>query len=129
MTNQLRKILYVEDEPDIQAIARISLETLGGFEVMMCGSGAEALKNAADFAPDIFLLDAMLPEMDGPAILLALRAIEQFTATPTIFVTAKAMAPEVARFKQLGAVDVIAKPFDPMKLPDQIREIWARIHG
>ena len=72
MSDTLKKILYVEDEADIQKIAKLALETVGGFEVMICGSGAEALEKAPDFAPDILLLDVMMPGMDGPDTLTAL---------------------------------------------------------
>ena len=124
MSKTLKKILYVEDEADIQAIAKMALETIGGFEVMVCGSGSEAINNAPDFTPDILLLDIMMPGMDGPNTLIALRRLPELKATPAVFLTAKAMPSEIERYKELGALDVIAKPFDPMTLSDQVREIW-----
>jgi len=75
------------------------------------------------------LLDVMMPEMDGPDTLHALRGLEQTVATPVIFMTAKVQPHEITQYKQLGALDVIAKPFDPMQLPDEIRAIWGRHHG
>jgi CheY-like chemotaxis protein len=126
---RLERILYVEDEPDIQTIVRLSLENLGGFTVKICSSGSDALAEAAAFAPHFIMLDAMMPGMDGPSVLGALRAIPSLIDIPVVFVTAKAMPSEVERFKQLGAVDVIPKPFDPMTLPQRIRTIWERCHG
>jgi len=72
VSEALQKILYVEDETDIQKVAKLALETVGGYEVLICGSGAEALEKAAGFEPDILLLDVMMPGMDGPDTLLAL---------------------------------------------------------
>ncbi|NQU62076.1 MAG: response regulator [Rhodospirillales bacterium] len=124
MSDALKKILYVEDEADIQAIAKMALESVGGFEVMVCGSGLEAINQGPGFAPDIILLDVMMPGMDGPDTLEALKRLPELKTTPAIFLTAKAMPSEIERYKELGALGVIAKPFDPMKLSDQVREIW-----
>jgi len=121
----LQRILYVEDEPDIQMVARIALETVGGFQLLVCSSGQEALAAAPAFAPDLILLDVMMPGLDGPATLSALRQLPAFEATPVVFMTAKVQAGEVARYRQLGALDVIAKPFDPMMLAAKVRGIWA----
>jgi CheY-like chemotaxis protein len=71
----------------------------------------------------------MMSGMDGPSTLLALRQMPQFSSTPVIFMTAKVQSHEVARYKELGALDVISKPFDPMTLSDTIVEIWTRRHG
>ncbi|OYY94037.1 MAG: hypothetical protein B7Y41_08880 [Hydrogenophilales bacterium 28-61-23] len=120
----LQRILYVEDEPDIQAVARIALEMVGGFTVKTCSSGQEALREAVAFAPDLILLDVMMPGMDGPSTFKALRELPELAETPVAFMTAKVQPAEVAYYKSLGARDVIAKPFDPMTLADQVRAIW-----
>ena len=125
----LHRILYVEDEPDIQAVARIALEAVGGFQLMVCSSGQEALAAAPAFAPDLILLDVMMPGLDGPSTLVALRALPEFRTTPIVFMTAKVQANEVARYRQIGALDVIAKPFDPMTLSATVSSIWAAHHG
>jgi CheY-like chemotaxis protein len=125
----LERILYVDDEPDIQEIVGMALELMGDAEIRTCGSGREALALAEAFKPDLIMLDVMMPEMDGPATLDALKRNPDFAATPIVFVTAKANTRELQRFIELGAVDVIAKPLDPMKLGDQVRAIWARAHG
>ncbi len=126
MTGTLQKILWVEDDPDIRAVADMSLGYLGGYTVQLCSSGQEALEKAPAFAPDLILLDVMMPEMDGPTTLEGMRNIPELERTPIIFVTAKAMRSEVSRYMELGAIGVISKPFDPMTLPDQIREIWKK---
>lgn len=124
MSGSLNKIMYVEDEPDIQAIAKLALEAVGGYNVMVCSSGQEALQKVNDFEPDLFLLDVMMPEMDGPTTLMELRKLDKFDETPALFLTAKVMPSEIDRFKSIGALDVIAKPFDPMSLAAQIQKIW-----
>jgi len=124
VSGALNRIMYVEDEPDIQAIAKLALEAIGGFTVKICSSGREALTEAAAFAPDLILLDVMMPGMDGPTTLKAMREIAGLKQTPVIFMTAKVQPQEVAFYHQLGALDVIAKPFDPMSLSSSVRSIW-----
>ncbi len=119
------RVLYVEDEADIREFAEFALED-EGFELLMCESGQAALEKVTEFKPDIILLDVMMPAMDGPTTLQEIRKIAEFQVTPIIFLTAKVQPHEVQSFIALGAVDVIAKPFDPMELPDQIRTIWKR---
>ncbi len=123
------RILYVEDEPDIRAVAKLALEMVGGFEVRLCENGAQALEVVADFAPDLILLDVMMPGMDGPTLLQQLRSRAATAQIPVVFLTAKIQPPEVAQYQALGALDVIAKPFDPMLLSSQILQIWGRRHG
>ncbi|GAA3530415.1 response regulator [Zobellella aerophila] len=124
----LQRVLYVEDEPDIQAIAQLALEMVGGFAVKICSSGAEAMEQAAGFAPDMILLDVMMPEMDGPTTFRALREQPELAEIPVAFMTAKVQPSEIAELKALGALDVIAKPFDPMTLADEVRAIWKHHH-
>jgi two-component system OmpR family response regulator len=120
----LNRILYIEDAPDIQAIAALALEKVGGFSVALCSSGEEALRKAADVAPDLILVDVMMPQMDGPTAVVALRKLPVTAETPVIFVTAKVMPAEVERYRALGALGVIAKPFNPMTLAAQVRALW-----
>ncbi len=125
-TSTLKTILLVEDEPDIQIVARLALENVGGFSVEVCGSGLQAVEKAAELHPDLILLDVRMPEMDGPATLLELRKNPELNSTPVIFLTAKVQAHEVEHYLRLGALDVIAKPFDPMALSKSVEEIWNR---
>ncbi|WP_310565938.1 response regulator [Hydrogenophaga sp.] len=129
MTPPLQRILCVEDEPDIQAVARMALELVGGFEVRICSSGDAALRELQVWRPDMVLLDVMMPGMDGPSTLKALRALPGLAQLPVGFMTAKVQPGEVAQYKAMGALDVIAKPFDPMTLPDQLRSLWERHHA
>lgn len=126
MPASVNRILYVEDEADIRVIAQMALEAVGGFTVISCASGSEALAAAPGAAADLLLLDVMMPGMDGPSTLKALRQMPATANTPVIFMTAKVQPFEVAQHKALGALDVIAKPFDPMELAAQIREICER---
>ena len=125
--SQIEKILYVEDEPDIQMIAQIALRDIGGFILETCSSGAEAIEKAEAFTPDLILLDVMMPGMDGPDTLNELRKLATTAVTPVIFMTAKVQPQVVQHYKDLGAVDVISKPFDPMNLANQIRTIMSTI--
>jgi len=122
----LSRILYVEDEPDIQAVAKLALEAVGGFTLEVCSSGQEALEKAEAFAPQLMLLDVMMPQMDGPTTMKKLREIPALSGVPTIFMTAKVQPQEVKEYKELGALEVIAKPFDPMTLASDINDIWKR---
>ena len=119
----IKRILLVEDEPDIQTIAKLALKSIGGLTVHACSSGREALAAVTAFNPDCVLLDVMMPGMDGPTVLKALRALPACANTPVIFMTARVQPSEVAQYKELGALDVIAKPFDPITLADDIRRI------
>ena len=126
MTQELSRILYVEDDPDIQAIAMMVLETIHGFVMEACSSGAEALQKAVAFKPDLILLDVMMPGMDGPETLKRLRAFPEMVAVPVVFMTAKVQPQEVQGYLNLGALGVIAKPFDPMTLAQQLVSIWEK---
>ena len=123
MTEKKLKVLCVEDEADIRVITKLALEA-GEFEVETCASGTEAIEKVGSFRPDLILLDVMMPGMDGPATLKALREALPEMQVPVIFMTAKASASEVIRYKSLGAVDVIVKPFDPMTLASTVKATW-----
>jgi CheY-like chemotaxis protein len=122
----LKKILLVEDDPDIRIIVKSALEMLGGLEVRACASGAEALAAVAEFAPQLALLDVMMPELDGPGVLARLRALPATSALPVIFLTAKTASAEVERLRALGVAGILTKPFDPLTLHEQVQAIWKR---
>jgi two-component system OmpR family response regulator len=124
----LRRILLVEDEIDIQMVARLALEDVGGFEVEVCSSGEAALEAGPNFRPQLILLDFMMPGMDGRRSMEAFRKVPGLRDVPVAFITARAQIGEVAEYRELGAVDVIVKPFDPMKLADLVLEIWRKAH-
>lgn len=115
------RVLIIDDEADIRRVARLSLARIGGMDVLDAASGAEGTQKAAAEAPDAILLDVMMPGLDGPATLHALRADPRTAGIPVVFLTAKAMPDEVARLLALGVRGVLSKPFDPMTLPAQLR--------
>jgi two-component system OmpR family response regulator len=115
------RILHVDDEPDIREVVEMSLGLDRAFTTRNCGSGKEALVVASEWMPDFILLDVMMPVMDGPATLAQLRCNERTANIPVIFMTARAQAREGDHFRALGAVGVIAKPFDPMTLSASVR--------
>ncbi len=127
---RLERILYVEDDHDVRDIGGIVLE-MAGFAVRACASGKEAVAVAREgaFAADLVLLDVMMPDMDGPATLAQLRTIPAVATIPVVFLTAKAQPREVASLRALGAVDVLAKPFDPATLGEALRRIYAATAG
>ena len=125
----LQKVFYVEDEEDIIAIAEIALSDVGGLSFKSCNVSKEAIGKALEFKPDLFLLDVMMPEVDGPTLLKQIRNTHELKETPVIFMTAKTQRNEVSQYIEMGALSVITKPFDPMTLAEQIRVIWAQHYG
>lgn len=123
---KIEKLLLVDDDPNIRRIAQISLQKLGPWTVEMAASGREALTMLQSSSPDVVILDVMMPEMDGPTTLAAVREkLPQFKG-PIIFMTAKVMANEVNEYIEKGAAGVICKPFNPKDLAGQVREICAK---
>ncbi len=120
------RVLIVDDIPtNVRLLeARLSAEY---YDVVTASSGPEALAICDSQDIDIVLLDVMMPDMDGPSALAKIREMEAYRTTPAIFMTAKVQPNEIQRYLDMGAVDVIAKPFDPMTLATQISEIWARV--
>ncbi len=128
MSESLR-ILYAEDEDDIREVTQLALGAVGGHDVVACRSGAEALAAAANAPPDLVLLDVMMPDMDGPTTLLRLRELSALAGVPVVFITAKVQPHEIAQLRELGALDVIVKPFDPMTLADRLVALWKGHQG
>ncbi|MCW5605352.1 MAG: response regulator [Burkholderiales bacterium] len=124
MPATLHRILLVEDNADIRAVVKLALEKLGGFEVRACASGAEGLDALPDFQPQLVLLDVMMPDMDGPGMLERLRERPEAAGIPVVFLTAKTSSAEVQRLRDLGALDVLAKPFNPATLHVRVRTLW-----
>lgn len=117
----MTRILYVDDEPDIREIAELALSLDPEIEVRLAASGAEALVLAAEWLPDLVLLDVMMPGLDGPSTLARLREDHATKDVPVVFITARAQTQEIQGFAMLDARGVIAKPFDPMTLAQQAR--------
>jgi CheY-like chemotaxis protein len=125
MAEPLRKILYLEDDPLIAELALMALEDLGGLTVRHCCSGREAIDAAAGFAPQLLLFDVMLPGMDGPQTFDQIKGLATCADVPVIFMTAKAQKHQEQAYLDLGACGVIAKPFDPIFLADQVQTLWS----
>ncbi len=119
----LSRILLVDDEDDIRTIGEMSLSMVGQWDVLTAGDGPTAVEIALREQPDLILLDVMMPGMDGPTTFGKLRETPRTATIPVVFITAKVQKQEVERYMSLGALGVIAKPFDPMTLPDQIRAL------
>lgn len=125
LTNtDLRYILYVEDDLHVRTTAKLVLEVIGNFTVRECSSGRQAVLAAADFQPDLILLDVMMPELDGLATLKALRQLTHLADTPAVFMTGLTMPEDLARYVGVGAIGVIAKPLVPLRLASQVSQMW-----
>jgi len=118
-----KRILVVDDEPDIREVAQMSLETVSGWQVLTAESGDEGVRKAKQEKPDAILLDAMMPGIDGPTTFQKLQADPSTKQIPVIMFTAKVQPADRTRFADLGVKDIIAKPFDPMKLGSQVAAI------
>ena len=127
MNEPLKRIMLVEDDPDVQTIASMALIDIGEFDLTVCSSGREALEQIDRIKPQLILLDVMMPDMDGPTTLAEIRRLPLATQPPVIFMTAKVQPQEQQRYLSLGAIEVIAKPFDPVSLADQLHAAWSRL--
>jgi len=119
----LKRILLVDDDPDLLDVASLALADLGGFTVQGCSSAADALAQAPSFGPDLILLDVMMPGTDGFATLQGLRQIDVLAQTPVVFMTALSQHGDLAEYDE-HAVGVIPKPFDPSALPEMLESLW-----
>ncbi len=117
------KVLLVDDEADIRTIGRLGLERIGKLETLVAASAHEALELARTEHPDVILLDVLMPEVDGLAALAALREDPALRTIPVVFLTGRASSADVARYLALGAIGVIAKPFDPVELPAAVHRM------
>jgi CheY-like chemotaxis protein len=120
----LKRVMCVDDDPDIRTVLEFSLRKLGGYEVKVCSSGQEALAEASHFLPELVLLDVMMPEMDGVKTLAAFHLLPCMKNIPIVFLTAKATREELEELLTYGASGVIIKPFDPVTLPQNITLYW-----
>ena len=126
MPAKLERIMLVEDDHDIRTIAEMALQMVGGYAVRACDGGEAALAAVQEFKPQLIVLDVMMPGMDGPTTLGRLRALPAAANAPVVFLTAKVQPEEVTALRALGAVEVVAKPFDPMTLGATLAAIWEK---
>ena len=120
----LTSVLYVDDDRDVRAVAMLGLSRDGDLAVTTCASGLEAIETARRVRPDLILLDYLMPELDGPDTLVQLRGQPETADIPVIFVTTSGLCNDIERFKPLGLIGLIEKPFRIARLPDDVRALW-----
>ncbi len=120
----LQRVMHVEDDESIRAVAEIALIDVAGFTLLSCDSGQSALAQAEIFKPQLILLDVMMPEMDGLQTLMRLRQLTPLASTPVVFMTAKIQQAEKQQYLDAGAIAVIDKPFDPMLLGEMLENVY-----
>jgi CheY-like chemotaxis protein len=119
----VKRILIIDDEPSIREVAQICLETVANWEVIIAASGLEGLVQAEAEQPDAILLDLMMPDMDGFTTLKKLQENPATANLPVILLTAKVQPKDQLHYKELGLKAAIAKPFEPLKLADEIAQV------
>ena len=124
----LQRILHVDDVPSIQVVTRIALEKLGGFQILSCASGAEALEQVRQFDPDMILLDLELPQMDGLELLQQLSQRVDLQRIPVVLLTGHKAPADLSELRHLGVRQLLLKPFDPLQLATQLQAIWEAEH-
>lgn len=122
-------ILIIDDDNFVRKLTHMSLSKVAGMTVIEATNGADGIAEAERAMPDAILLDVMMPGLDGPDTLKALRANPATAAIPVIFLTAKAMPAELARLAELGAAAVFTKPFDPLTIGDDVRRVIDGLRG
>jgi len=128
-TPPLKKILHVDDSPDIRELVRHGLEMGGHYTLMFCESAEEAIEKAPQFTPDLLLLDSVMPGITGINLYKQLRESPALADTPVIFLTTQAETLDLTSFLRAGAIDLIPKPFDVDTLAETIEEIWREHHS
>lgn len=115
-----RHVLVVDDDDMVREITQLTLETVAGWRIRPARGGAEALDLMREELPDAVLLDVMMPGMDGPATFRAMQADPHLRHVPVVLLTAKLQVGLEQPWDGLAVAGVIAKPFDPMRLADEI---------
>jgi two-component system, OmpR family, response regulator len=118
---QRRRVLLVDDDEDLRLLGRLCLASCADWEVRLAGSGEEALAICRGDPPDLILLDAHMPGLDGLATFRRLRADPATAQVPVVFLTASLERREIAELRAAGCAGVIAKPFDALTLADEVR--------
>lgn len=124
--NELKKIIYIDDQLDVRLMAEYALTEIGKYNVLTCESGAQALEKIEDFAPDLILVDLMMPGQNGTATISEIRKIASFKNTPVIFITAKIVPPEITELMthDSAVIALIHKQFEPDEISQIIQSIW-----
>jgi len=123
-TRKIRSVLFVDDDPDVCEVVQATLCLIAGLQVYTAGSGEQAIDLAYELRPDLVLMDVVMPGLDGPSTLERMRERAPISEIPVIFLSAKMHPATAAHFLELGAIGVIGKPFDPLKLCDEVLSLW-----
>jgi CheY-like chemotaxis protein len=123
----LKKIMIVEDDPDLREIVKLSLAAKGGFTVQVCESGRQALQEVGKFHPDLIISDVSMEDMDGLETLVELRKLPEAAGIPVFFMTSRIEPRDLEKYKTVGADGVLKKPFQPLRLADQVKKLWGQI--
>jgi len=129
MIPPLKHIVCIDDDENILLVARLALKTMGGYRVSAFSDSWNALREVRHLRPDMILLDAIMPGMDGPTVLKTLRENMEVSNIPIFFLTAKTAPEDAEYFLSIGADGVLNKPFDPMTLAKQVKELWEQWHA
>jgi CheY-like chemotaxis protein len=117
-----KRVLIVDNEPYIQEVTKLSLEMVAGWQVLVASSGMAAIATATIAQPDAILLDVMMPDMDGLATFAKLQAQPETQAIPVILLTANIQTTDRQAYEKLGIRYVIAKPFEPIHLAQEVAD-------
>jgi CheY-like chemotaxis protein len=123
-----RRVLMIDDDADIREVAALSVETMGGWEMLQAATGEEGIAKAELERPDAILLDLMMPDVDGRATLKRLKDNEKTAKIPVVLLTAKSQGMSLEELKELGLADFLPKPFDPVTLCNDISRVLGWEH-
>jgi two-component system, OmpR family, response regulator len=123
-SRDFQSVLYVDDDADICSVVQATLRLVPGLQVQTADCGKRAIDIAHEFRPDLVLMDVMMPGLDGPSTFKRLRESVLLADIPVVFMTAKVLPAEISQLLQLGAIGVIVKPFDPLKLYSELLALW-----
>jgi DNA-binding response OmpR family regulator len=124
--NSMTRVLVIDDEAPIRLLCRVNLEA-EGMKVIEAADGPSGLEQAREHTPDVVLLDVMMPGLDGWRVAEHLLEDERTNEIPIIFLTARAEFRDRARGLDIGGVDYVTKPFNPLELAPLVRQLLARI--
>src|SRR6266550_8534140 len=124
--NEMTRVLIIDDEAPIRLLCRVNLEA-EQMEVIDAGDGPTGLEKARNEEPDVILLDVMMPGLDGWQVAEELLDDRRTSSIPIVFLTARAEVRDRARGLDLGGIDYVTKPFNPIELAPQVRELIQRV--
>ena len=124
---KIQSVLFVDDDPEVCEAVQATLSLIAGLRVYIAGSGEQAIDLAYELRPDLVLMDVVMPGLDGPSTLKRMRERAPISEIPVIFLSAHVLPTTVAHFLELGAIGVIGKPFDPLKLCGELLSLWTRV--